>query len=70
MPLQRLTYFRNLSQYRGRFSCGNLLFAEDHHLSIVLVQKQNLTRESHIEKAYYNDKEKNLKLKDISIHCG
>ena len=54
----------------GRFSCGSLLFDDGHHLSKILVQKQNLTCESPIEKGYYNNKERKLKLKDICVHCG
>ena len=54
----------------GRFSCGDLLFDDSHHLSKVLVQKQSLTCESDIEKGYYNHKDRRLKLDDICIHCG
>ena len=53
-----------------RFSCGDLLFDNDHPLSKVIVQKQSLTCESPIEKGYYNCEERALKLKDICIHCG
>jgi hypothetical protein len=34
------------------------------------VQKQSLTCESQIEKAYYNKTERALKLKDLCIYCG
>ena len=54
----------------GRFSCGSLLFDDGHHLSKILVQKQNLTCESQIERGYYNNKERKLKLRDICVHCG
>ena len=60
---------QKLESVSGRFSCGDLLFADDHHLSTILVQKQNLTCESRIETAYYKHKERGLKLKNICIHC-
>ena len=34
------------------------------------MQKQSLTCELQIEKGYYNNSERRLKLKDICVHCG
>ena len=42
----------------GRFSYGSLLLDDGHHLSKILVQEQDLTCESPIEKGYYSNKEK------------
>ena len=61
---------QKLESVSARYSCGDLLFDDDHHLSKVLVQKKNLTCETPIEKGYYNHKERGLKLKDICSHCG
>ena len=54
----------------GRCSCGPLLFDDGHHLSKILVQTQNLICESQIERGYYNNKERKLKLRDMCVHCG
>ncbi|KAL7550297.1 hypothetical protein ACHAWF_013536 [Thalassiosira exigua] len=61
---------QKLESVSGRYSCGDLLFDDGHPLSRVIVQKQNLTCESQIEKGYYGNKERSLKLKPICIHCG
>ena len=61
---------QKMESVSDRFSCGDLLFDNDHPLSKVIVQKQSLTCESPIEKGYYNCEERALKLKDICIHCG
>ena len=53
-----------------RYSCGDLVFEDDHPVSKVLAQRQALSCESQIEKAYYNLEERALKLLDICIHCG
>ena len=53
-----------------RYSCGDLVFDDDHPVSTVLGQRQAITCGSTIEKAYYNSKERALKLSDICIHCG
>ena len=53
-----------------RFSCGNLLFDDSHYLSKVVRQRKNLTCKSPIEKCYYNNKDRRLKLKEICYHCG
>ena len=68
--IAKTALLQKLESVYGRFSCGDLLFAADHHLSTILVQKQNMTCESRIENAYYNHKERRLKLKNICIHCG
>ena len=34
------------------------------------MQKKSRTCESQIEKGYYNNNERRLKLKDICVHCG
>mgnify|MGYP005688397425 CR=1 FL=1 len=52
------------------YSCGDLVFEDDHLVSKVLAQRQALSCESQIEKAYYNLEERALKLRDIYIHCG
>ena len=61
---------KRLSQHLVIFSCGDLLFADDHHLSKVLVQKKNLTCESPIKKGYYNHPERKLELKKCCVQCG
>jgi hypothetical protein len=65
-----VAFQQKLESVSGRFSCGDLLFDDDHPLSKVIVQKQSLTCESQIEKAYYNKIERALKLKDLCIYCG
>ena len=52
-----------------RYSCGDLVFDDDHLVSKVLGKRVSLTCESPVEKAYYNDKGWALKLPDICIHC-
>jgi hypothetical protein len=64
------TLKQKLELVSGRYSCGDLLFDDSDPLSEVLVQKLNLTCESQIEKGYYNNAERSLKLQDICIHCG
>ena len=66
----RVAFQQKLESVSGRFSCGDLLFDDNHPLSKVIVQKQSLTCESQIEKGYYNKIERALKLKDLCIHCG
>jgi len=61
---------QKMESVSNRFSCGDLLFEDSHHLSKVLVQQQALTCESRIEKGYFNHKDRKLKLPDICIHCG
>ena len=57
--------FRQSMEYvSSRYSCGDLLFDDDHPLSKVIVQKQSLTCESPIEKVYYNCEGRALKLKE------
>ena len=51
-------------------ACGDLLFDATHHLSVISVQKQDLTCELRIEKAYFNHNDRNLTLPDICIYCG
>ena len=49
----------------------DLLFSDDDDLSkVILCQKANLTCASPIEKGYYQNHERTLKLKPIYIHCG
>ena len=52
------------------YSCGNLVFENDYPVSEVLAQRQTLNCKPQIENAYYNLKERALKLPDICIHCG
>ena len=61
---------QKMESVSNRFSCGDLLFEDSHHLSKVLVQQQALNCESRIEKGYYNHKDRKLKLPDICIYCG
>lgn len=61
---------QKLESVSERFSCGDLLFDDGHLLSRVIVQKQNLTCESQIEKGYYNNEGRAAKLEPICIHCG
>jgi hypothetical protein len=53
-----------------RYSCGDLIFADNSAVGQVITQRQQLTCESRIEKAYYNTDERALDLTDICIHCG
>ena len=52
------------------YSCGDLLFPDNHHLSGILVQKQRLVCESAVEKGYYNCNNHLLKMKDLCSYCG
>eukprot|EP00581_Thalassiosira_minuscula_P012282 CAMPEP_0183718134 /NCGR_PEP_ID=MMETSP0737-20130205/11470_1 /TAXON_ID=385413 /ORGANISM="Thalassiosira miniscula, Strain CCMP1093" /LENGTH=229 /DNA_ID=CAMNT_0025947633 /DNA_START=271 /DNA_END=960 /DNA_ORIENTATION=+ len=61
---------QKLESVSESYSCGDLLFNDDHPLSKILVQRQNLSCESQIEKGYYNNTERRLKLKDICVYCG
>ena len=54
----------------GLFFCGDFLFDDDHYLSKVIVRKQSLTCKSQIDKGYYNNRERRLKVKDICVQCG
>jgi len=65
-----VAFRQKLESVSGRYSCGDLLFADDHPLSKVIVQKQGLTCESQIEKGYYANTDRSLKVKMICIHCG
>ena len=67
---EMVAFRQKMESVSNRYSCGDLLFADDHHLSKVIVQKQSLTCESPIEKGYYNKEGRMLKLKDICYHCG
>ena len=61
---------QNLESVSERYSCEDLLIDDRHHLSKILVQKQALSCESQIEKSYYNNDGRTLKLKKICIYCG
>ena len=61
---------QQMESVSGQFYCGDLLFEDSHHLSKVLVQQQALTRETRIEKGYFNHKDRKLKLPNICIYCG
>jgi len=65
-----VAFQQKLESVSGRFSCGDLLFDDEHHLSKVIVQKKSLTCETIIEKGYYGNDGRLLKLKDICVHCG
>ena len=62
----------NMEDISFRYSCGDLVFNDDHPVSKVICQRRALNYEAEIEKAYYNSKERALKLPDICIciHCG
>ena len=66
MTSQRLPYFKNLSQYLAAF----LVVIFSLLGTITSCPKKNLMCEPRIENAYYNHKERKLKLKDICIYCG
>ncbi len=61
---------QKLESVSYRYSCRDLFFNDDHPLSQVLVQKQNMMCETQIEKGYYNNVGRTMKLKSICIHCG
>ena len=61
---------QKLESVSHRFCCGDLLFDDNHPLSGILCQKQNLTCASPMEKGYYNCPERGLKLPDVCYHCG
>ena len=65
-----VAFRQKLESVSGRYSCGDLLFDDNHRLSKVIVQKQGLTCESQIEKGYYANVDRSLKVKMICIHCG
>ena len=67
---EQVALTQKMESVADRYSCGDLLFDDSHHLSKKLVQKQALTCESQIEKSYYNSTSRGLKLKDLCIHCG
>ena len=52
------------------YSCGDLVFDDDHPVSKVIGQRQALTCESPIEKAYYPSDEQALKVPQMCYHCG
>ena len=53
-------HMESVSHY---FSCGDLLFDDSHYLSKLVLKRKNLTCETPIEKGYYNNKDRRLKLK-------
>ena len=61
---------QKLESVAGRYTCGDLLFEDSHPLSKKLVQKQALTCELPIEKSYYINEGRSVKLKKICVHCG
>ena len=65
-----IAWQQKLESIDHRYSCGDLLFDDDHPVANIIAQRQQLTCESQIEKAYYNHAERALKLVDICIHCG
>ncbi len=60
---------QKLESISFRFLCGDLIFDDGHPIGKVITQRQQLTCESKIERAYYNHKERALKLEDVCIHC-
>ena len=65
-----VVFYQKLESVSERFSCGDLLFSDNHHLSKVIVQKLNLTCESPMEKAYFDNCGRTLKVKPACYHCG
>ena len=61
---------RTLESVDYRFSCGDLIFSDEHPSGKTITQRLNLTCESRIETAYYNVEGRGLKTKSICIHCG
>ncbi|KAL7552225.1 hypothetical protein ACHAWF_016995 [Thalassiosira exigua] len=61
---------RKLESISFRYSCGDLIFDDDHPVGKVITQRQQLTCESKVERAYYNHDERALKVDDVCIHCG
>eukprot|EP00984_Skeletonema_dohrnii_P019673 scaffold9466_cov85-Skeletonema_dohrnii-CCMP3373.AAC.1 len=61
---------QELESVSHRYSCGDLIFEDGSEMSKVIVQKLNLTCETQIEKGYYHNEDRSLKLKPICIHCG
>jgi hypothetical protein len=59
-----------LESISDRYSCGDLIFDDDDEMSKLIVQKLNLTCESQIEKGYYQNEDRFLKVKPICIYCG
>ena len=53
-----------------RFTCGDLLFPDNHPFSRLLAQRTNINCESQIEKAYFNVPVRGFKTQDACIHCG
>ena len=66
----RVALQQKLESVSHRFCCGDLLFDDDHPLSGILCQRQNLTCSSPMEKGYYNCPDRGLKLPDVCYHCG
>ena len=52
-----------------RFTCGDLLFPDNHPFSRLLAQRTNINCESQIEKAYFNVPVRGFKTQDVCIHC-
>ena len=76
-PLKNEDYFNALGEFKRtleavdyRYSCGDLIFPDDHPTAKIITQRVNLTCESKIEKEYYNPGERELVTVDVCIHCG
>ena len=52
------------------YCCGDLIFEDSHPLSKILVQRENVSCLTMIEPGYYNVEKRQLKLKDVCVHCG
>lgn len=61
---------RTLESIDYRYSCGDLIFSDEHPTSKIIAQRVNLTCESMIEKSYYNVERRGLKTDPICIYCG
>ena len=52
------------------YSCGDVIFNDNHPTSQVIAQRQLLTCESRVEVTYYNIDGRSFKTKPVCIHCG
>jgi hypothetical protein len=57
-------------EFISGYSCGDLLFDDDHEISTVIAQRQQLTCESRVEVAYYNVDGRSFKTTPVCIYCG
>jgi hypothetical protein len=61
---------QKLESLSGGYSCGDLIFDDDHPTSKVISQRQQFTCKGTVETAYYNIEGRSFKTKPVCIHCG